>query len=344
MNFTGLGPYKWKYKTDRPLTEDERRNRLDKEHTASREPNDDLSVIRINSTYVELVDRWYADKGHAVIYGVIGLSPSLTIALMSMSAISGIGDSWGVFLIWIAISLMVCFCFTFSYLIYFEAFRKTHYPIRLNRKNRMVYAFKPDGNIIKASWDDLFIHKASSKPPLSEKDYDIRAHVLDADGETVRETFTLAMPHSGAEERLLDLWEYIRRYMEDENGVKKNHKLTQFCWPIGERREGLRYSIIGGFSPAAIAPYLVQLPFCPYFALITWGRLIAMYTSRVPRWPEGIEAECRISDNDPYQKDWRDNGKLSFERKTVPVIGFVIGSIILVAAITWTVTSIIDAM
>ncbi|MCK0746732.1 DUF6708 domain-containing protein [Chromohalobacter nigrandesensis] len=343
MNFTGLGPYKWKYRVNHKLSDEDKLGYLDKKKRFSEEPSDDLSVIRINSTYMELVDRWYSSKGHAVVYGIIGLTPFIFGILMAASVLPELRkDAFIVGLVGIFVMLAVCLAF--FYLVCFEAFRKTHYPIRLNRKNRMVYAFKADGNIITASWDDLFIHKASSKPPLSEKDYDIRAHVLDADGETVRETFTLAMPHSGAEERLLDLWEYIRRYMEDENGVKKNHMLTQFCWPIGERREGLRYSIIGGFSPAAIAPYLVQLPFCPYFALITWGRLIAMYTSRVPRWPEGIEAECRIPDNDPYQKDWRDNSKLSFERDTVPVIGFVIGSIILVAAITWTVTSIIDAM
>lgn len=242
-------------------------------------------------------------------------------------------------------SVDLCFfLLLFIYLICFEAFRKTHYPIRLNRKNRMVYAFKPDGNIIRASWDDLFIHKASSKPPLSERDYDIRAHVLDADGETVRETFTLAIPHSGAEERLLDLWEYIRRYMEDEKGVKKNYELTQFCWPIAERREGLWYGILGGFSPAAVAPYLVQLPFCPYFTLITWGRLIAMYTSRVPRWPEDIEAECRVADSDPHRKDWENNRKLSFKQGVVPVIGFLVGSAFWGVAIYYTITSLMDAM
>ncbi|WP_157956980.1 DUF6708 domain-containing protein [Salinicola aestuarinus] len=302
-------------------------------------------MIRINSTYLELVDRWYANKGYSVVYGTIGASPMVYGIVAGIQVTIEKINHLEIALFGIAAST-ICFAIlaTFIWFIHLEAFRKTHYPIRLNRKNRVVYAFKPNGSIIRASWDDLFIHKASSKSPLSEKDYDIRAHVLDADGETVRETFTLAMPHSGAEERLLDLWEYIRRYMEDENGVEKNYELTQFCWPVNERREGLKYGIIGGFSPAAVAPYLVQLPFCPYFALITWGRLIAMYTSRVPHWPEDVEAECKVVDNDPYWRDWHDNGELSFKREVVPIIGFVVGSVILTTAIIWTLASIVDAM
>ncbi len=30
MNFTGLGPYKWKYKIDRPLADEEKWNYLNK--------------------------------------------------------------------------------------------------------------------------------------------------------------------------------------------------------------------------------------------------------------------------------------------------------------------------
>lgn len=344
MNFTGLGPYKWKYKIDRPLGEEEKRNCLHKEGKASKEPDYDLSVICLNSTYMELVDRWYSSKGHAVVYGIIGAAPFVLGAVLMLVAAL---ERQGTFAMWFGLGISFLFSLVaicFFYLICLEAFRRTHYPIRVNRKNRMVYAFKPDGKIVKASWDDLFFCKASSKPPLGERDYDIRAHVLDADGETIRATFTLAMPHSGAEERLVDLWEYVRRYMEEDKGVVKNYELTQFCWPISGRREGVRYGIIGGFSPAAVAPYLIQLPFSPYFALITWGRLIAMYTSRVPHWPESVEAECSVADSDPYFKDWRDNRKLSFKQGIVPVIGFVIGSIFWGIATYYAFTSLMHAM
>ncbi|WP_280541338.1 DUF6708 domain-containing protein [Chromohalobacter sp. 11-W] len=348
MNFTGLGPYKWKYKTDRPLTEDERRNRLDKEHTASREPNDDLSVARINSTYMELVDRWYADKGHAVIYGIIGAAPMLALVAIGIQTAKEMAAniSPGEILF---LSLMLLFCTSFLlgflYLSCFEAFRRTHYPIRLNRKNRMIYAFRPNGTIIRVPWDNLFVCEGSHYVPLmGRRFYDIRAHILDKDGVTVRETFALGYPFFGDEDRILPLWEYIRRYMEDDKGVKKNHETTDLCMPVGERREGLYFGIVRGFGIAAFSPYIAQPLMSPFWAVITWGRLIAMYTSRVPHWPEDIETECRVDENDPYRKDWRDNGKFTFIEGPWPVICFVIGSTIAITAIYLTITSMANAM
>ncbi|MDO0947005.1 DUF6708 domain-containing protein [Chromohalobacter israelensis] len=345
MNFIGLGPYKWKYKTDRALTDEEKRNYLEKRKKTSEDVCDDLSVIRINGTYLELVDRWYADKGHAVVYGTFGAAPALAIALMSINAIPDVNGVAATSLIAIAILVMAVFFFAFLYLIHFEAFRKAHYPIRLNRKTRMVYAFKPNGSVIRASWDNLFICKDSHYVPLmGRRFYDIRAHILDEDGLTIRETFTLGYPYFGDEERLPPLWEYIRCYMEDNNGVKKNYETTKLCMPVGERREGLYFGIVRGFGIAAFSPFIAQPLMSPIWAVITWGRLIAMYTSRVPRWPEEIEAECQIDENDPYCKDWRDNDKFTFIEGPWPVIWFVIGSAIAITAIYLTVTSMANAM
>ncbi|MCK0746734.1 DUF6708 domain-containing protein [Chromohalobacter nigrandesensis] len=345
MNFTGLGPYKWKYKTDRPLTEDERRNRLDKEHTASREPNDDLSVIRINSTYMELVDRWYADKGHAVVYGVIGAAPFVFGTALMLSATLEKNDTFAIFFGSFIAFLFSLIVLSFCYLIHFEAFRKAHYPIRVNRKNRMVYAFRPNGTIIRVPWDNLFVCEGSHYVPLmGRKFYDIRAHILDKDGVTVRETFALGYPFFGDEDRILPLWEYIRRYMEDDKGVKNNYEATDLCMPVGERREGLYFGIVRSFGIAAFSPYIAQPLMSPFWAVITWGRLIAMYTSRVPHWPEDIETECRVDENDPYRKDWSDNKEFTFIEGPWPVICFVAGSAIAVAAIYWTIASMVSAM
>ncbi|WP_342595719.1 DUF6708 domain-containing protein [Salinicola lusitanus] len=345
MNFTGLGPYKWKYKVDRKLTDEERLNYLDKGKKASEDICDELSVVRINGTYLELVDRWYADKGHAVVYGVVGAVPAFAIALMSINAVPDVNGVAATSLIAVAIFLMAVFCFAFLYLVHFEAFRKTHYPIRLNRKNRTVYAFLPEGNIVRASWDDLFVCKCRNYVPLMGREfYDIRAHVLDKDGVTVRETFALGYPYFGDEERLSPLWEYIRSYMEDDKGVKKNYEATKLCMPVSERREGVYFGIVRGFGIAAFSPFIAQTLMSPIWAVIVWGRLIAMYTSRVPRWPQKVEAECKVDDNDPWRKDWRDNSKFTFIEGPWPVIWFLIGSAIAITAIYLTITSIANAM
>lgn len=115
MNFTGLGPYKWKYKVNRPLEENEKRSRLDKKEKVSREANDDLSVIRINGTYLELVDRWYAGKGQAVIYGVIGATPMLALVAIGIQTAFEVLQDKAVFFLCITF-LLICvffFCFLF---------------------------------------------------------------------------------------------------------------------------------------------------------------------------------------------------------------------------------------
>ncbi|WP_156831309.1 DUF6708 domain-containing protein [Arhodomonas aquaeolei] len=292
---------------------------------------------------MELVDRWYADKGTAVIYGILGGVPSflgvaVCVALpvvrneLGAWVIAALGCSVFGFLFWVSIRYLLL-----------EAHRKTHYPIRLNRKNRMVYAFRPDGTIIRVPWDDLFLTVGESYIYVMGKFHDIRAHILDADGRTVRDTFTLGYPVSGAIELLPGLWEYIRRYMEEPEGVRQNYEHTDLCMPIGERREGVRFGIVRAFGIIAAWP-LFQLVLSPLLAVITWGRLIAMYTSRPPRWPADIEAECVIDDDDPYRKDWRDNGAFTFIEGTWPVICFVFGSVVAVIAIYSTITAIIDAL
>ncbi|WIX32466.1 hypothetical protein QO259_16895 [Salinicola sp. JS01] len=345
MNFTGLGPYKWEYKVDRVLSDEERQNHLEKGKKASECICDDLSVIRINSTYLELVDRWYADKGHAVVYGVIGAAPAFAIAIMSINAIPDVKGGVATSLIAATVLLMAVFCFAFLYLVHFEAFRKTHYPIRLNRKNRMVYAFKPNGDIVRASWDDLFVCKDSHYVPLmGRRFHDIRAHILDEDGLTIRETFTLGYPYFGDEDRLPPLWEYIRGYMEGGNGVERSYEATKLCMPVGERREGIYFGIVRGFGIAAFSPFIAQTLMSPIWAVITWGRMIAMYTSRVPRWPQEIEQECKVDDDDSWRKDWRHNKKLAFIEGPWPVIWFVIGSAVALSAIYLTITSMANAM
>ena len=62
MDYTGLGRF-IRYKVNRPLTDDERAGELKLDRQASAEPQDWLSVIKLNSTYLELVDRWYPVKG-----------------------------------------------------------------------------------------------------------------------------------------------------------------------------------------------------------------------------------------------------------------------------------------
>ena len=62
MDFLGIG-LNSAYKVNRPLNDQERADRLSRSRRISASVRDELSVIKINSTYLELIDRWYVGKG-----------------------------------------------------------------------------------------------------------------------------------------------------------------------------------------------------------------------------------------------------------------------------------------
>lgn len=337
MDYTGLGRFT-DYKINRPLTEEERNGQLNPKQPASDDPLDWLSVIKINSTYLELVDRWYAIKGFSVWMGMMLFFPFL-VGLLGFAWVAVTSNELGG---WVLAAVAIPLCAFFVcfglYGIRLDAFRQTHYPIRLNRKTRQVYAYRPDGTIIQASWDALFFCEMQNKLTLGQASYDIRAHVLDENGETVKDTFTLGYVDLGERGTLIQLWEYVRRYMEEPDGVKKNYQLTELCPPIDGRREGLAFGIVRTFAPTANR-VIPQLLISPMEALNILGRWFAMSTSKVPRWPEEVEAACQVDPDDPYCKDWRDNGKYDFWELGWPLICFAVGLVVIGTGITWLVRS-----
>lgn len=60
MDFVGLIG---KYRANRLLTEQERVHQLKQAQRCDVEPHYQMSVIQLNSTYLELVDKWYGGKG-----------------------------------------------------------------------------------------------------------------------------------------------------------------------------------------------------------------------------------------------------------------------------------------
>ena len=333
MNYTGLGRFN-RYKTDRPLMDQEREDRLDRGKRSGFEPQDALTTIRVNSTYLEMVDRWYAQKGIAVWLGLLGVIP---IAIWIMAMVAGIyrrGEIGGwifmAFMLLLTVPLLLGFLYGFR----LEAFRWTHYPIRLNRKTRQVHVFRQDGTVLTAPWDELFLCIGSSKPPLAGEETDVRAHVLDEDGQTVRETHTLGYAYLRGQAATGCQWEFMRRYMEEPDFVGVAHEHVELANPVHDRREGFVFGVMRSFGIASKFPPL-QIVMSPVLTLNALGRWIAMVTSKIPQWPADVEAACAIAADDPYRKDWRDNARLGFWDLWWPLICFVIGAIAVGWGVMW---------
>ena len=299
MDYYGLYP---KYKINRPLNGEERKHQLyqSRQHELNNNKSlvSDGSVIKINSTYMEVVDKYYGQKG------VASLFISLIFLMFSYALISIIYFvfQWHDFL-WNGVWAMIAFIIIIGpviilsfFLLKTEWFAWTHYPIRFNRKEQLVHVHRLNGTVFTVSWEQVFFTTGLSHPKGPTKAWYISGHVLADDGVTVKETFCLPASHLVREE-LFRHWEFIRRYMEE--GPEAVVDAVDICMPVDGRREGYRFGLLRllmNFSGSTIFLFPLTFPVC---LVLSISRYIAMQTSKIPTWPPEVEALCRIDPDDP---------------------------------------------
>lgn len=304
MDFAGLIG---KFRTGRPLTQQECEFHLKQKNRLDVIPHYHLSVIEMNSTYLEVVDKWYAERG--TITGIM-----LTAILMLATLFSGMlymaltwdpdipGGDEDVFILVMIGVFSAPVLIAAGWALSKEMFAYTHYPIRFNRATRTVNVFRTDGTILSIPWDAIFFTMA----PVDQlyKFWNILGHVLDEERLNIKESFALSITSDGSQEGIDTMrshWEFVRRYMEE--GPSSINSQVQFCMPINQRRETLRVATnrmlansTGGSTwslPLRLFSFLFNSMVIPF-------RYIAMHTSKIPRWPSDVETTSQIDDNDPY--------------------------------------------
>ena len=300
------------YKVNRPLTKQEKNNQFRQgRYRKVKYFNCARSVIRMNSTYLETVDKFYARKGQDNAWWLIVFL--MTVGIILYVFIRSVMDipRGGYPLFW----RMMIGCLLFSGLTIFtgvmvfkEWFKWTHYPIRFNRQNGMVYVFRTNGTVLSAPWKEIFFTQEKDPGPLRE--WCIRGHILDKDGEMVLETFSLGFCENKAS--LPEYWEFIRCYME-EDCVEDLAELVVICPPVENRKEGFVFGLQNLFYMESRLEWL----FLPVTLLLnidgSVARYIAMQTSKIPQWPQEVQDACKpdiddsvnvSADNNPKDK-WR---------------------------------------
>ena len=312
MDFTGLVG---KFLINRPLTDADRQYQLRQHIRLDMDPYDQRAVIRLNSTFLETVDKWYEWKGFTTAFAITVLlmfvpnfglvAFEYVLKLLGMASTGMDKQSLIVTLLFLGVFLGLI-CWGVVTLLRKESFNYTHYPVRYNRKTGMVHYFRPDGEIRSVPWRKVFFTVVSGSGL-----WGIRGHVLGDDKVTVVDTFGVgdtgalrshaADPVTGQYEYADSLrahWEFIRRYMEE--GPAEASQIVRFCVPVSDRKETLAdafHRAFGLFRGSSPIFRMVMAPFCLWMFL---GRLIAIATSKTPQWPADINATCAIEPNDPY--------------------------------------------
>ncbi|KVD93232.1 hypothetical protein WS63_06800 [Burkholderia stagnalis] len=165
----------------------------------------------------------------------------------------------------------------------------------------MVYVFRGDGTVLKASWDDVyFALRVNMQVAAGVRTLGICGLVL-KDPKTVEEMFVFGYA-SSSREYCLRHWEFIRRYMEKGPRAVLNAPGLGLYLPIADKRETLYQGWIELVSNDAWNPVFKWLMF-PFHVAFFIGRLVNRATSKVPRWPADVEAACQIEPGDPYVRD-----------------------------------------
>lgn len=297
-----------RFQVDRPLSKSEQQHRFNVLKSVSAKPHYELSLIQLNSTFIECVDKWYSMRGFVAMGGaLIGCLVAAGITFGVYVTIKDGDAFFGTITVFLLVLLCIC-----AYLFTRDAFTYTHYPIRFNRKNRQVYVFRRDGTVLKTGWDDIYWTIYGHDLPT--RDAFVVGHVLGDDKKTVRETFALSLvtvvDAAGLQE-LKDHFEFFRRYMEDGPGpVLEAIEPVPLIMLPGIYKQRERW--VFGWERLTLNMNgwpLVQLVFQVFFFPMSLFRWLAMRTSKIPQWPQWVEDECRVEPDDPWIRDERHAAK-----------------------------------
>ena len=294
-----------KFKVNRPLTEEEQAYQLKQDKRLNVEPLNQLSAIRMNSTYLEMVDKYYGWKGYLTLgafvvlcFCIWALSSTAAIIIGRFNAGTSEERLEDLLVLTFASLMLLPLFIAGTWMFLKETFAYTHYPIRINRKNGKIYVFRLDGTILSMPWRDVFFTVGKGRPRGSYDD--IRGHVLDADGVTIKETFALSHFSKKDDPDLMQFWEYVRRYEED--GPAKLIPKIEHVIEISHKRETFWngfHRLMAEMAPIPVIAYLTA----PFWFIVAMFRYLAMRTSKIPQWPQWVEEECQVDANDPYQRD-----------------------------------------
>lgn len=261
------------------------------------------NVVRLNSTYLEFADRQHFWRGALTLcggffFGLMFIAIFLwqLVDILLQGGMEPLG--WGILIVvWAFIALPASWAS--AKLMLGEVFYSTYYPIRFNRKNKMVYVYREGNPVLAVPWQEIVFVLASNggKPET----WSIYGCVTGEDGETVTAIIPLPVSLNWGAEYLAIFWEFIRCYMEEEACLADLADTIPYCLPLDKQKEGWLFGL------AYICKQngrlgLVNFPLFPLLLLVSISRWLVMLTCRIPVWPPEVEAACAVAADDPINR------------------------------------------
>ena len=311
MTFDGLS---W-YKLNRPVTDAEAASRLRVDKPSVDAGKSSGTVFKATDTCLELCDGLYREKGWGLLAfstaGLMALAGTIMFLWMATDISPAIRESGQTeFVVWgfgsLAIVSLCLFALTVRLLLV-DCFNYTRKPIRFNRLNRTIYAFRHNGpgGVLSVPWDSAFLY-IERKPKAGlggTAPRVVRCLVLNDKGLVVN-TFSIGKymdlafdENSPAGQKVMgELYkdfEYYRRFMEE--GPSSVPPVAEFLSTEVSFRNALKLQFDGASdlmnSGNPVMWLLMVAAAIPTFILAVAYHL-AQLTCREPVWPEEIERAC----------------------------------------------------
>ncbi|WP_110678624.1 DUF6708 domain-containing protein [Salinicola sp. RZ23] len=289
------------------------------------------SVISSSSAYIEIVDSGSRLRGGASFFGLMALVPIVVGMGALLYVIFFHGERLPLIVhifVWLAVLVFLFIAGPcLNTLVRWDMFRKTHYPMRFNRRDRKVYAWSQDMGVVTMNWDDIQFYtseatKSQDRRGMSREE--IRGYVRDRNGNMLYHLVFFKYEGFKGMKGVLEIWELVRRYMEEPDGYIQAYQVDQRLLDLDGKRESFIHSLIQATQVIADSRILQVI----LAMAITWtgtGRLIAKWTCRVPRWPEWVEEKCRVAPDDPYVRNRQTEPPLSTKEILWPLFCYLLG-------------------
>ncbi|MCK0714540.1 DUF6708 domain-containing protein [Chromohalobacter sarecensis] len=287
------------------------------------------SIIAANSSFLEAVDSGNRLRGVNYFFGLMALPGILMFYWLGTGGLFKFGEIPIIvyFLLLLAWVVTLPVIVAINILVRWDMFRKTHYPMRFNRRDRKVYAWSQDMGVVTMNWDDIQFYtseatKSQDRRGMSREE--IRGFVRDRNGNMLYHLVFFKYEGLKGMKGVLEIWELVRRYMEEPDGHIQAYQVDQRLLDLEGKRESFIHSLIQATQVLADSR-AVQLIFAPMVMWAGTGRIIAKCTCRVPRWPEWVEEKCRIDPNDPYVRNRHNERPLTAKEILWPLFCFLLG-------------------
>lgn len=311
MAFDGLA---W-YRLNRTVTEIEASSRLDISKPLTEEPRSSGSAFNATDSFLEVCDGLHRERGWGLLAFLTGgiaalcLSAVFVWLLVDMpSPVREKGQAW--ILYWgfsLLTAFLLCLFVLTVRLLLVDCFNYTRKPIRFNRADRTIYAFRHNGpgGVLSVPWDSAFLY-VERKPKAGlggTAPRVVRCLVLNDKGLVV-DTFSIGKyvdlafdENSPAGHQVMgELYqdfEYYRRFMEE--GSSSVPPVAEFLSTEVSFRNALKLQFDGASELVNFSNPVMWLVMV-VAAIPTFIQAVAYYlsqlTCREPEWPEAVERAC----------------------------------------------------